>query len=370
MSYCRDCDETFERGTIRCPRCDSGLVDEESPSDSVDDWGGDDPANATEGWFGDDGGDSADNWFRDDDADSSRGWSGDDGTGSSSSRSGPDATDRRGVDDATGGGAATAAAHHEARESRGPKPTQQEPASAATTGPQFHDADLVSFSVTFPLGKSGKPLLIDTVMSMAYFLIVPMLFSYGYSFRVGRAAARGDSEPPSFDDWGGMAKDGGILFGIGLLGVVVFVVGLVAIGAVDEMMAGSPLAPAFDGVVVLGALAGTYFAGAIGPVLIGTGSLRETVGEFQFATFALTRHYLLGLVITAVVAVVGYVAFLVLLVALVFTIVGILLAIPLVVAFPVYLVNVLFAVWGYVYNRAAKAGDVDPVQPDDSLGIT
>ncbi|MFC4542333.1 DUF4013 domain-containing protein [Halosolutus amylolyticus] len=374
MAYCRDCDETFDRGSTYCPRCGSPLVETESAPDSIDDgaessgrWFEDDATGSTGGWAE---ADDADGWGGDDESSAAGGWS-DGGTGSARGRSGEDVPERRGAEDTTSGGTTTAAAHHETcSRDRNRDPANPEPASSTTSGPRFHESGLVSVGITFPLGKSGKPLLIDTVMSVVYFLIVPLLFSFGYSFRIGRAAARGDADPPSFDDLGGLARDGAVLLGITLAVVVAFVFASVVAGAVGDAIADTPLSGAFDLVVVFGTFAGLYFAGAIVPVLIGTGSPRETVFEYQFVTFALTRHYLLGIVATILFAMFGYVAFFVAAFVLFLSIFGIVLLIPLLIVFPVYLVNALFVVWGYVYNRAAKAGDVESVLPGESLGMT
>lgn len=388
MSYCRDCNETYEQATILCPRCGATLVDGESATKSASGWESDGETDAARGWGSDDTDSTntrsrdagTDSWSGDHGADS---WSGDDGADSRSGETGADSwsggneTDSRsgettslwGSDDATTDETATAAAHHEAQDSREPVVTQSEPAPPSPTGPQYHQLNLFSFAVKFPIGKEGKPLLIGSMLSILGFLIFPLVFVYGYSIRLGRAAARGDSEPPSFDDLGGLAKDGAVLMRIGLGAVVAFALVASVLDAGGNAIGGSVLSQAYGTIVTISVLAGLYLLGAIVPVLIGTGSLAKTFGEFQFVRFALTGSYFKGVVITTMLAIGGYLAFLIAVFALAITIVGLVVVIPLVIVYPVYLVNVLFATWGHIYNQAGKAGAVDPVQPDDSLGI-
>lgn len=372
MPYCPACAETCEQEATFCPACGSELADGGSSANSSDGWTRDDGIDATDGWGRNGETDTTEVWERDGEVDATSSW-GHDSTDSTDRWSNEEDTSQWGVDDFGTSEITTAAAHHEARDAHEPPDSvqgQTEPASPSRTGPRYHDIGLLNFAVTFPIGKRGRPLLLDSVSVFLWFLVLPLFVSYGYSYRVGRAAARGDPDPPSFDDWGGLAKDGVVLVGVVLATFVAFAIVSSVLDAGGAAMGDSSLSQLYDAFVVLGAFVGLYLAGAIVPVLIGTGSLTETFGEFQFVRFALTGHYLKGVVATIGLAVVGYVLFLFLVVTLAFTVVGLLLVIPLLFVYPIYLVNVLFALWGHVYNQAAKAGDVDPVQPEDFLRIS
>ncbi|PCR90967.1 hypothetical protein CP557_10790 [Natrinema ejinorense] len=323
MSYCHDCDEEFETGTILCPNC-GGKLAEGDVGDASAGWsdGSSDGSDATSGWSTDDSGID----------DSTAGWS----------------TDRN-RDPAAASG----------------------PGSPDPSEPKYHSIDIFTFSFKYPLGKGGKPLVIDSVFTFFWFLLlIPLIVSYGYSYRVGRAAARGDEEVPSFDDWPGMGRDGLILVAVYLavviaLAAVTAVISL-AVSAVGES---STLALPIIGIGTIAVLAGSYIAGAIVPVLIGTGSLSKTFSDRRILEFALSMHYLKGILLLFVISIGLYIAFAIGAFILAITIIGIPLVLVLYIVFPVYLVNLSFALWGYIYNEAAKAGDVEPVEPDASLGF-
>ncbi|QCW02163.1 DUF4013 domain-containing protein [Natrinema pallidum] len=350
MSYCHNCDEDFEPGTILCPECGGKLTEENNDTETASGWSTDDPGHDdTFGWSSDDSASTdTSGWSTDDSAsDDTSGWSTDT---SASDDSG------WGSDDAAGtSGAATA---------------QRESGLTAASEPRYHDRDIFDFSFAFPLGKGGKPLLIDSVLILLSFLLVPLLFSYGYSYRVGRAAARGDGDVPSFDDWGGLGTDGLILVGI-YLGVVIALSVLVAafIGAIAVVGESSELVLVLLAIGTLLVFACVYVAGAIVPVLIGTGSLTETFSNGRLLEFALSRHYLKGVVLMFVFWFILSTAASIVAVVLAITVLGIALLIPLYFVFTAYSANLAFAMWGYIYNEAAAAGDVDPVDPDASLGL-
>lgn len=313
MSYCHDCEEAFERGTILCPECGSKLAKEATSAE-------------TSGWSNEGTAD-----------DSTSAWSDD-----------AEAVDGR----------------------RDGIPTASESGSAGPSGPRYHDADIFSFSFRFPLGNGGQPFLIHSALFFVSFLLVPIPFFVGYPYRVGRAAARGDDEVPSFDDWGGIGKDGLILIGVNLavtigLGAVMAAVFFAMTGVGDS----SSLALLIAGVGMLLVLAGSYVAGAIIPVLIGTGSVKETFSDGRVIDFALSVHYLKGFVLLVVFSLILFTAFSVVGTILIFTLIGIFLLIPLYPLLVAYTSSLAFAMWGYIYNEAAEAGDVEPVEPDAPLGL-
>ncbi|WP_049924624.1 DUF4013 domain-containing protein [Halopiger djelfimassiliensis] len=288
MSYCSECDETFERGTLICPTCGGKLGDDRSDTS--------DPS------------------------------------------------------------------HRQAD----PIPTASASDEGSTSG---GDRDLFDVAFRFPLGRSGRPLLIDSVLIFLGFLVVPLLCSYGYSFRLGRAAARGDPEPPSFEDWGGLGTDGLVLFAVYLAWTValVGVMGVAVLGAVPIEDPVGVLLIVAAGVFI--ALALGYVGGAIVPVLIGTGSLKESIADWRFVRFAFSIHYLKGILLLVAFSSIAGIAMSIVAFVLVITVFGALLLFPLYYVFTAYLTNMAFAVWGHIYAEAAEAGDVPPVDPDGGLGI-
>lgn len=79
-----------------------------------------------------------------------------------------------------------------------------------------------------------KTTLIGGVLLILSFLIVPIFIVQGYFVRVLRSSAKGEEEPPVFDEWGELIVDG----------LKAFVISLVYVGV--------PLAIAFVVMLVLG----------------------------------------------------------------------------------------------------------------------
>jgi hypothetical protein len=342
MPYCHDCDEGFEVGTILCPDCGSKLAEEGGNTESGAEWSSDDSERDETSWTDADstGGDTG--WSNNESA------SAEANTGWSSGESAAESTTSTIRDD---------------------------PVSSADATDQLasrrHGTDLFDFSFRFPLGKGGKPLLIDSVVVFfGTFLLIPLLFAGGYAYRVGRAAARGDEEPPSFDDWGGLGRDG-LLLGAIFIGnaiVVSLVLGVISFAgfAVRDT---SALVLLFAGIGFLVLVAMSYVAGAIVPVLIGTGSVGKTFSDGRLLDFALSFHYLKGVLAYVAFSIILSIAINVVTFLLSITIIGLVLVVPLVFVVMAYQINLLFAMWGYIYNEAAIAGDVEPVASDASLGL-
>ncbi|WP_226479283.1 DUF4013 domain-containing protein [Natrinema amylolyticum] len=356
MSYCHDCDEEFEPGTILCPECGSKLAGGSDGTESSSGWSSDGSAADDAEWSSDDSTADDTGWSNDGSAstDAASGWSSDDSSGGEAGWSSGDS--------AGSSGATTI--------QQNPIPTASESGSSDPSEPRYHDTDIFEFSFAFPLGKGGKPLLIDSALVLFSFLLVTLPFTYGYSYRVGRAAARGDGEVPSFDDWGGLGRDGLLLIGV-YLGVVIGLGAVTAafVGAIAAVGESSSLVLPLIGIATLILLAGVYVAGAIVPVLIGTGSVRETFSNGRILEFAFSIHYLKGVVLLLVFSTVLSIAVWIVAVVLVITVVGIFLLIPLYFVLSAYIANLTFAMWGYIYNDAASAGDVEPVEPDAPLGL-
>lgn len=331
MSYCHECNQEYEPGAMLCSVCGGKLTEDGTGA-------------GTTGWSTDDAGpDETATGRSSTDAETARttGWS----------------SDERGSD------------WMDTSTRQGAIPTATE-----TTGPSragHGGTSLFEFSFTFPFDRSGKPLVIHSVLVFfGLFLVVPMFFALGYSYRVGRAAARGDESLPTFDDWGGMGKDGLILAGV-LLGVTITFAAmlLTLVVAITAVGGDSLLVVLLVGIGILLVLAGSYVAGAILPVLIGTGSLQQTFSDGRIVDFALSVHYLKGVLSYIAFSIVLSIAVNVISFVLTITIVGIVLLLPLFFAVTAYQLTLLFTMWGYIYNEAAAAGDVSPVEPDAPLGF-
>ena len=73
--------------------------------------------------------------------------------------------------------------------------------------------------VTYPTNSDDwlKTVLIGGALTLFSFLIVPAFFVYGYVLRVLRDGIEGTEEPPVFDDWGTLLKEGVVAFVIVLV---------------------------------------------------------------------------------------------------------------------------------------------------------
>jgi len=68
----------------------------------------------------------------------------------------------------------------------------------------------IADAITYPTESDDwlVTVLIGGVLSLLGFLVVPLLLVYGYLVRAIRANLDGESEPPSFGDWGELLVDG------------------------------------------------------------------------------------------------------------------------------------------------------------------
>ena len=99
-----------------------------------------------------------------------------------------------------------------------------------------------------------KTVLIGGVLTIFSFLIVPAIFVVGYLMRVLRARMHGEDEPPVFDEWGDMLREGAYGFAIVVVyGIVPAIIGaiLVAVGIGGAMAGNSGGAAMLGGVVAL-----------------------------------------------------------------------------------------------------------------------
>jgi MFS family permease len=104
-----------------------------------------------------------------------------------------------------------------------------------------------------------KTVLIGGVLSIFSFLIIPAVFVVGYLMRVLRARMHGEEEPPVFDEWNEMLREGAYGFAIGIVySIVPAIVGvlLIVVGVGGAVAGGDNGATAFLGgiVALVGAL--------------------------------------------------------------------------------------------------------------------
>lgn len=221
----------------------------------------------------------------------------------------------------------------------------------------LHGKGVFDFSLKYPIAGGYKPLAIGSLLMLTAVFIVPLIALYGYGIRLGRAAMRGDPEPPQYDDWGGLLGDGLRLIAVS---IPFLIVAAVAVGI--------PVALEMGWLAALLYLAVVYVGGAIYPTFLATGSVTKTYKDLRFLKLAVTVDYLKAIAILLVLQfglmmVVGIMA-----VLLSITIVGLLLVIPLYLVAFVYLFYLVDSVWGHVYYTAAKKGTVPPVENTDTLG--
>lgn len=230
-----------------------------------------------------------------------------------------------------------------------------------------HQDGIFEFSLKYPLSNDLGPIVVGAVLTLFFWLLLPLLILYGYSFRVGRAAARGDAAIPDYDDWGTLLMNG-------VLNVVVFVpyaiVLTLAAAALFGIASQLDTGPVLWGLVLLGGLAlllGTYVSGAILPTFIATGSVTETYRDLRFVKVAFTKDYLVGFLVLFVLNMVVQMALSIVGTILMFTVVGIVLLIPLYLAFLPYMSYISMAVWGYVAWDTDGEGPFPRVGAQDSL---
>lgn len=80
-------------------------------------------------------------------------------------------------------------------------------------------------------GEGLRAIAIGSVLTMLGVLVLPLVLVSGYTVRVIRTVAAGDTHPPAWDDWGSLFVDGlkAIAVGIGYLLVPTALVGLAVV---------------------------------------------------------------------------------------------------------------------------------------------
>jgi len=199
---------------------------------------------------------------------------------------------------------------------------------------------LLSFAFDFPRRRGYKPLLIGGGLFLLSFLIVPYFLILGYSYRVGRAAAIGHSEPPAFSDWGGLAFDGLRLFAFGII---------LGIPAGILQLVGAQITPVLG--IVLSLAIGLVFP-AFQVAFLGSGSITDALTDGSALSIIPTGFYVKSLLLSIVMGIATSILF----VLSIITIIGWLFVLA-------FIVFVAQAFWGYVYFQAAQKGIVPRATP-------
>lgn len=200
------------------------------------------------------------------------------------------------------------------------------------------------FAAYYPKERGWKPVLISALLLLGSVLIIPAFILLGYSYRVGRAAATGQAEPPAYGDWGGLLFDGLRMMVVVFIPTILWAFVLGFVSALDP---------------TLGLIAGVttyWFVGAFLTSFMGNGSVRDTFTDGR-VTSLLTSTFFLKAWLGFVLFIIGM--WLIMAISII-TIVG-----PLVLG--AYIVVAIGAYWGHVHYHAVREGLVpEPVPFDDS----
>lgn len=114
-------------------------------------------------------------------------------------------------------------------------------------------------ALTYPTNSDDwiKSLLIGGVLTLLAVLIVPLFFVYGYLIRVLRSGMDEAAEPPSFDDWGTLLREGVVAFVVLLVyQLIPLLVAAVTVGgSVAALGSGSEVGGAVGAVGLIAGLA-------------------------------------------------------------------------------------------------------------------
>lgn len=160
-----------------------------------------------------------------------------------------------------------------------------------------------------------RTILIGGVLSFLGFLLIPLLFVYGYLMRVIRESREDTRDPPAFEDWGDLFMEGLQVFVIGIVFMLIpLIVAAVTIGgSVLAMLIGTNLGMAVGiGGLVLGLLLTmllTLVFGYVAVAAIVNFALEETfAAAFDLQTLksaVLHRDYAVAWILSIVVLVAG-----------------------------------------------------------------
>jgi hypothetical protein len=222
----------------------------------------------------------------------------------------------------------------------------EQPPATDVDGPNPHGDSILAFAVRQPTKRGLLPVAAGGALEFAA-MLVPFInvIVNGYAFRLAGAAARGQTEPPAFEDIGDLLVDG---FRFVAVTVVYLLAGTVLGGLLTGVAwAMSDLLGAVVGVTV--ALGFAYLFPASVTVYAAHRELEAAFDPALVGGFLRTGTY-----------VKGYLAYVVL--AITVTLIGgvsliTLIGIFFVVAWATYAYG---ALWGYCYREAVAKGQVSP----------
>lgn len=224
----------------------------------------------------------------------------------------------------------------------------------------------LGFTFTYPIGDGWAPILITGLFSFLSWLVIPGILVYGYCYRLGRAAIRGDEKPPQYGDWVQLFIDGILLIVVVLpWALAMLIIGMIPLIAAIEF---GSFALGLVGMLFL--LIGGYVTGGVVATFLATGSVVQTYRGFRFLQFVRTGSYLKSIVLIIVANIIAWTVFAALAVALAITIIGILLVIPLYfVAIP-FVTFIPYLLLGYYFREAADRDAVSQMDDEERISAT
>ncbi len=216
-------------------------------------------------------------------------------------------------------------------------------------------------------------IIIGGVLSFLSFLLLPAVPLFGYLLRVLEGSAYGDAEPPEFEDWGALAKDGlkalvvVLAYGIVPFALIGATLGLSMVGAASGSDAAAGILGGIGFVGFLVTLVGMVLLYYLVPAALTNVAVEGNVGAaFDFDTLSdvlLSVDYLLAWLLPFVVGLLANV----LTVALVMVTFGLG---GLVVPFVQFYVQVsIFYMFGRAFGkvRGLERADASPTVPGTSV---
>lgn len=236
----------------------------------------------------------------------------------------------------------------------------------STVPSEHHDKGAVSFSLSYLFANGWKPFAITALCLAFSWLIIPYFLVYGYAYRLGRSAIRGDPIPSGYDDWIGILTDG-VIFFIATLpiqaAILLFSVVPIGVGAMIESI----------GLIVGGILLYlvlVYLGAGVLPTFLATGSLSETYRGLQFLRIVGTVQHLKAMVLIIILSFLLSILMVFVAIALILTILGILLLPFLFLGVTTVTTLLPFTLFAYYYREAEEAGAVDSVSDEARLAST
>jgi hypothetical protein len=234
----------------------------------------------------------------------------------------------------------------------------------ADDGEDYFQKGAFGFSLSYPIADGWDQLLITAgLLFLAGMVVFPFVFVYGYAYRLGRAAIRGDHRPPEYDDWGGLFVDGLLVFVVG----IPFLLATLVVVAIPVALAAGLDSPTVAFLAVPLYLAALYLGGGILPAFMATGSVTDTYANLRFLEFVKTTNYLKALVFGFLGAFGFTLAMMLVFVVLFITVIGIFLAIPLFVLAQPFIVFFPMLLFAYFYRESMLNGEISGMENESTL---